>query len=185
MSKARWAEDGDWLRAILSAIPELVVVLDGNDTIVYLNRAEPGYRPEDFIGVSANELMPPESQGVHAEALEALRRTGEAQEYEVEAVLPGDVRMWYRSRMVAFGFGDDPDGVLLIGRNVTDLKAREEEVSRLKRLLPICSWCDRIQSSEGEWETVETHLEREGGKVVSHALCPDCASGKLGLADSG
>jgi len=172
------------LEAILESVPELVIVMDADERVRYLNRAEAGYDPNDFVGLTAREMVPPESHQVYREALERLRRTGEPQEYDAEVVLEDDFRAWYRTRMVPFGeegraavaAEEGPSGfpVLLIARNVTKLKAMEAEMERLRHLLPICSWCNQIQGEEGSWEPLEDYLSREQNTEVSHGLCPDC-----------
>ena len=173
------------LEAILESVPEFVIVMDPDERIRYLNRAEGGHAPNDFVGLKAQELVPPESHQAYREALERLRRTGEPQEYEVEVALENGFRAWYRTRMVPFGeegraavaAADEDDSrfpVLLMAHNVTKLKAMEAEMERLRHLLPICSWCNQIQGEEGSWEPLEDYLSREQNTEVSHGLCPDC-----------
>lgn len=163
------------LAAILDAIPEFVVVIGMDRRLRYVNHVEPGYEQSDFVGMDVNELMPPESRNVFDAALAALRETGEPQEYEVQASLPGGLEGWYRTRMTPFGGGDEVTQVLLISTNITELKNKEEEVSELRTLLPICAWCDRIQNDEGEWQTIERHMASEEHTAVSHGMCPDCS----------
>lgn len=183
------------LEAILQSVPELVIVMDPEERIHYLNRAEAGYDPEDFVGLPARDLVPPESHQAYREALERLHRTGEPQEYEVEVILEDGFHAWYRTRMVPFGeegraavAADDEGGsgfpVLLMARNVTELKAMEAELDRLRRLLPICSWCNKIQKADGTWEPLEDYLSREQNTEVSHGLCPDCFDRQMEGLDS-
>jgi len=76
---------------------------------------------------------------------------------------------------------DDGDvvGVMILATNISELKATRAEVERLRRLLPICSWCERIHHEDGTWLTIEAHLEKEGGTRVSHVMCPDCYREKM------
>lgn len=49
-----------------------------------------------------------------------------------------------------------------------------EAAARLRRLLPICSWCDRIRTEDGSWKTIERYLGEKMQTSVTHGLCPDC-----------
>lgn len=46
--------------------------------------------------------------------------------------------------------------------------------AQLRQVLPICSWCDRIQNDEGSWETIESYLGHELNTQITHGMCPDC-----------
>lgn len=56
-------------------------------------------------------------------------------------------------------------------------KAAEEALQRvrdLEALLPICAWCRRVQSEEGDWMALEDYLSTTGTQVT-HAICLECA----------
>jgi hypothetical protein len=124
--------------------------------------------------------MPPESRATFWAALDAVARTGVTEDYEVEASSPTGQLQCYRSRMMPIHEEGDVIGAVIMAENVTELRSAQAEVERLRRLLPLCSWCDKIQSEEGAWLTIEAHLERERGTKVSHGMCPDCYRGHLG-----
>lgn len=175
--------EGDVLRAILARLPELVLLLDLEGVIQYLNRAEPGYEPEDFVGRTAHELTPAETQDVFDRTLEAVMETGEMQELDAEVTLEDGFHAWYRTRMFPFPEPGRVTHVLLVSSNVTELKAMEEEAEKLRGLLPVCSWCDRIRNAEGEWQSIEDYLARAENTSVSHGICPECSLRELGEAD--
>lgn len=47
----------------------------------------------------------------------------------------------------------------------------------LRAILPICSYCNRIRNSAGEWERLESYMHRQTGSQLSHGICPDCYEG--------
>ena len=49
-----------------------------------------------------------------------------------------------------------------------------KEVHQLKRLIPICSWCRKINAGEEFWQQFETYIEQQTGSEFSHGLCPQC-----------
>lgn len=166
--------DTEGLGAVLGAVPEVVLVLDLDGHIQYINQGTDELDPEDIVGIHADDLMDPESQEVFDAALTATVETGEPQEYEVRVTLPDGHDGWFRTRMSPFPEVGGMTGVLLISEDVTELKRQAREVARLRRLLPICAWCDRIRTDEGDWATIERYMEREEGTKVSHGICPDC-----------
>lgn len=48
------------------------------------------------------------------------------------------------------------------------------EISTLKDLLRMCSYCRRVADDEGQWHSVEAFLQQRTGTTVSHGICPDC-----------
>ena len=173
------------LEAILRGLPEMVMVLDIDGHIRYLNRAELGYDPNDFVGRQAHELLPGSSRDVFDQAVEALLDTGDPQEYDVQVSLPDGFEGWYRTRMTALGESAEVTHLLLVSINVTEMKMAEAEADRLRTLLPICSWCDRIQDEAGQWSTMEDYLATETATAVSHGICPDCLESQLGESEEG
>lgn len=171
------------LESILGTIPEFVIVVDLGGRIRYINRAESGYDTEDLIGQRASDMVPASSDDRFDAALEALLETGEIQEYDALVSLPDGFTAWYRTRMLPLGDGATPHSVLLIATNVTELKAMQEKIAKLHRLLPICSWCGKIRDDQGQWQPVEKYLAKKEGKQVSHALCPDCYDREFGELD--
>jgi len=64
--------------------------------------------------------------------------------------LPDGTAAWYRSQMSPYHNGEGMSGVILVAENVTELRQAREAADMLRKLLPICSWCDRVQSESGE-----------------------------------
>ena len=44
-----------------------------------------------------------------------------------------------------------------------------------KRILPICSHCQKIRDDKGYWKRVETYLQQHSTAEFSHTICPNCA----------
>lgn len=177
--------DEEGLGAILESIPEFVLVVGPDRRILYINRLEPGFDLEDVLGMKATEFMFPESQEAFDAALDSVLQTGSREEYEFKVSLSDGSPAWYRSRMIPFGNAGEVTAVVLVATNITELKEKQEEVDRLRRLLPICSWCDRIRSEDGTWERMESYLEKERDTRVTHGMCPDCERKVDGSYDDG
>lgn len=57
-----------------------------------------------------------------------------------------------------------------------EAEAALARMRQLEQLLPVCSWCRRIQSPGGEWSDLEAYLEAAGTQVT-HGICDACAKG--------
>lgn len=53
--------------------------------------------------------------------------------------------------------------------------AREEQIERLHRLLPVCSWCKKVRTDDGYWHELERYLASSHLGRVTHGICQPCA----------
>ncbi len=166
--------DAERLESILEAVTDLVMIVGEDRSVRYINRVEPGYDRRMFLGVSADDLVGPESRGIFELHLELVLETGESTEYDVRVSMPDGFEAWYRTWMSPFPIEGDSAAVLLIARDITELKSEEKERADLRQLLPTCAWCRRIQTEEGEWELVEELQPRVEDSKAAHGLCPNC-----------
>lgn len=170
----RLCQDAAALGKVLEAVPEVVLVVDGEGTIQYINHVEEGYAREEVIGMRADTVLSPDARKQFWDVLTSVRQTREVREYEIETLSPAGEKQWYRSRMAPLYDDGEVTGVMILATNISELKVAQAESEQLRRLLPVCSWCRMIQNERGEWETIEAHLERERGSRVSHGMCPEC-----------
>lgn len=59
------------------------------------------------------------------------------------------------------------------------------ELTALKSIIPICSYCKRVRTDDEYWAEVEVFLHEHLNADVSHGICPECYDLKikaLGLA---
>jgi PAS domain S-box-containing protein len=57
---------------------------------------------------------------------------------------------------------------------VLDLQTALAEVSTLREILPICSYCRKIRDDENFWHTVEVYIARHTATRFTHGICPSC-----------
>ena len=43
-----------------------------------------------------------------------------------------------------------------------------------KKIVPICSFCDRIRDEKGVWKKVDTKIYKSKEVALSHSVCPEC-----------
>lgn len=173
------------LEKVLATMPQFVLVVDRKGVIRYLNRVEEGYDRLALIGTDAAMIVAPGSVDVFRSALEAVVETGEEQQYEVQTPALNGTQRWYRSRMFPLSSTGSIESVLVMAVDVSELKSAQETLDRLRRLLPVCAWCDRIRDEKGDWVGVEVYLKEEAGTDVTHSLCPDCSERQFGEMKEG
>jgi PAS domain S-box-containing protein len=171
------------LSGILDAIPEFVTVIDRDGVIRYTNRVEHGFDRDAVIGVHASSILSPDSLDVFQSTLESVLETGAEQQYDSMVHPPSGAPQWYRARMLPLRRDGEIREVVLLATNISELKAAREQIIQLRQLLPMCSWCDRIQDGSGTWQSVESYLEREADTKVTHGLCTACFQRQLDELD--
>jgi len=74
---------------------------------------------------------------------------------------------------------------LLVGRRVVELQqslavrvlALEEALAKAKQqglLLPICSYCKKVQNDQNHWHSLEAYMAEHADVHFSHTICPEC-----------
>jgi PAS domain S-box-containing protein len=171
--------DADGLGTLLELVPDFVVVIDAAGIIRYINKVEEEYRMEDVVGQPLREFLDPRVRSAFDTALQAIFEGDDASSEEALLRTTGGTEGWYRSRMLPVRQDEETVAAMMLASNLAELTAAEEELNRIRRLLPVCAWCDRVRGEEGGWEPIGDYLEREMETEISHGLCPTCA-GTLG-----
>lgn len=57
---------------------------------------------------------------------------------------------------------------------IVSLEKANRHISQLEGLIPICSHCRHIRTSENDWESLEAYLLQNSNAVFSHGICNDC-----------
>jgi DNA repair exonuclease SbcCD ATPase subunit len=60
-------------------------------------------------------------------------------------------------------------------RLITNLEEALAQIKALSGLLPICSSCKRIRDDHGNWNQMESYIQKHSEAQFSHSICPDCA----------
>lgn len=111
-------------RAIVEALPDMLFRFDQNGTFLDCHVADREsllLPPEQFLGRTIHDLLPPELAAQTERHLKRALATGEMQHYEYHLLLKGIPRH-YEARMVVSGEGE----VLSIVRDVTERKRIEQ-----------------------------------------------------------
>lgn len=75
--------------------------------------------------------------------------------------------------------GFDAGGVDYVSKpfRIAELRARVHthiELHRLRGLLSVCSYCNRIRDTSGAWTKMENYVVTHSSARFTHGVCPDC-----------
>lgn len=69
----------------------------------------------------------------------------------------------------------------LVNRLAIQQLALAKEIRVLRGLLPICSFCKKIRTSDNSWEQLEQYITDHSEAKFSHGFCPACAKKHYGV----
>ena len=55
-----------------------------------------------------------------------------------------------------------------------ELQEKLAEIKVLSGMLPICASCKSIHDGQGQWEKIESYVQRHSHAEFSHSICPEC-----------
>ena len=125
-SEERW-------RSLVESIPDIILVVASDGTILAANRTVSGGIVEKTIGKSVFDNVAPEHRDTIRKSLERVFQTGKPDTYEILGVGPHGLNTaWYETRVVPNERDGQVVSVVLISRDMTERK-RGEERSRERR----------------------------------------------------
>ncbi|MDC0598312.1 PAS domain S-box protein [Gammaproteobacteria bacterium] len=84
----------------------------------------------------------------------------------------------YRGKKIIFCICHDISDRIKVAQEqeemINNLKEALAEVSTLRGILPICSFCKDVRDDEGYWEKVDIYIRKNSKADISHGICPDC-----------
>jgi len=132
-SKERW-------RSLVRNIPDIILVVARDGTILAVNRSVSGGIVEEAIGKSVYDNVAPEHRDMIRKSLERVFQTGKPDTYEILGVGPHGLNTtWYETRVVPNERDRQVVAVTLISRDITERKRAKERAredgERFRRLV--------------------------------------------------
>jgi len=177
----------------------MIYLLDTEGKLIFINTTGAkmlGYPKEEILGRPLREFIHPEDRERVAWHVQE-RRKAERATWNVEIRL---VPKNKKARVFEFDYifallnsfgvytkkrrgngsssGQEFIGTQGIARDITELKALKRFARNVETILPICSICHKIRTTEEDkerWMQIEQYINRKGGVKFSHTICPDCA----------
>jgi Rrf2 family protein len=123
-------ESEERLRATISSMDDLVFVFDEHGTFVEyhqpLSRTDLYAPPEEFVGKSFTEVLPPAVGSQLQTAIGQAVSTGRVQQFDYSLEMPGEVR-WFSAKLsVRRGASAEFTGITAVVRDITESKRAQD-----------------------------------------------------------
>jgi PAS domain S-box-containing protein len=129
-AKEKWA-------SLTENTDDIVMIVDGNSVIQYINRTIPPYTPEGTVGKTIYKYVPREQHYVFEKSLREVFKTGKPDSYQVSSNIPKIGTMWFSTKVVPIKHDGKVSSAILISSNITDRKKAEEELRNSEERLSI------------------------------------------------
>jgi len=113
-------------RFLLENTADVILNLDRNGVILFINHTVPGYTVEDIIGKTIYDFIPPEQHNKTKNAIAKVFQTGEAVDFETSITRPDGSLLLYSTRLGPVKDGEKIIGVTQISTDITESKKLEE-----------------------------------------------------------
>jgi PAS domain S-box-containing protein len=141
----KWTEDAlrqsetRW-HSLVQNIPDIILVVARDGTILAVNRTVSGASVEETIGKSVYDNVAPEHYETIRKSLERVFQTGNPDTYEILGVGPHGLNTaWYETRVVPNKRDGEVTAATLISTDITERKRGEETIrehgERFRRLV--------------------------------------------------
>jgi PAS domain S-box-containing protein len=125
------------LESVLDCAPAVVMVIDGDHTIQFINRTLTQHRKEDVIGRSWKDYVFPAHHARIAAAFANVFKTGEPQSYEAAAQDEHGKPRWFLNHVGPIRSGGNVTGAVVIAQDITEAKLAQGELADAQRLAAV------------------------------------------------
>jgi len=129
VEKALRESEQKW-RSLAENAPNVILTIDPDGTILFLNRTVPPFTPEKAVGTSVYEYVPPDYRQTMRDALEQVVRTGEPCSYELAGAGHDGGTSWYQSRLGPIKKDGRVVAMNLIATDVTEYRQAMDALSK-------------------------------------------------------
>jgi diguanylate cyclase (GGDEF)-like protein/PAS domain S-box-containing protein len=121
-------------RLLIEKIPDIILTVDRDGTILALNRRPTGRPVTETIGLKVYEYAPAEYHEIIDTTLKRVFETGKPDSYELLATgVSGPASAWYVTRVIPVTERGRVVAAVLISVDITDRKKAEEELRQRER----------------------------------------------------
>lgn len=181
-------EEVDWRRLLIEESRDGVVILDMNGKVIEANK-----KYAEMLGYTLKEL-----QELHIWDWETKFKKQEIQNLLSMYNNSFDLTETYHRRkdgsVIAISLTSHSSLyrgkklIYCVSRDISKFKKSEiekegliaelqealSEISTLRGILPLCSYCKKIRDDKGYWEQVDIYISKHLDADISHSICPDC-----------
>ncbi|HEX7670587.1 MAG TPA: response regulator, partial [Polyangiaceae bacterium] len=125
------------LDAIMECAPAVIIAVDVEGKIRFINQVLPGFEKEEVIGSSFLIYLPPGDHDQHRARLGRILETGTPETYETTIVGPGVDTLWFSTHMGPMRVQGNIVGAVLVSQNITELKRTQADFAGAQRLAAV------------------------------------------------
>lgn len=142
-----------------------------------------GFTREELMGRPFIDFVHPDDRSRTLDQNSQVRGGGQARFFENRYVCKDGSYRW-----LLWNSTPDFERQLIYGiaRDITEQKALASnlevalaEVTALRHLLPICSYCKRIRTDQNYWQAVDEYLADHTDLRFTHGICPPCLNSTI------
>ena len=130
-------ESEEMWRSLVESAPNIIMTLDRNGKILFLNHTVPGLSVDDVVGSNACEYIPPEQIETLMKTIEEVFKTGKSIAYEVSGTGPHGSVAHYSTKIGPIKENGEVVAAIQIITDISERKKMEnklqEHVSELER----------------------------------------------------
>ena len=121
-------ESEERFRGVAENAPDMIITVDFEGTMLFINHAMPGHSVEEYMGRSIFEYMPSAYHEVVRGCFRRVLVTGVMDTYEIVR----DPGIWHITRVGRMERAGSVVGLILITTDITERKVAEQELQRAK-----------------------------------------------------
>jgi PAS domain S-box-containing protein len=140
------------LKALTESAPDLILTLDAQGRILYMNRVLAGHTLAEVLGASWLAWIPDEHKTLAEDALRAALATGENQEFESSGAGAHDELRWYRTRLSPIQgplSQQSSEAVVAFATDITEARLAEADQAHLAAQLAQAQKLESLGSLAG------------------------------------
>ena len=129
MEKALQESEEKW-RSLVENAPNVILIVDRDGKIQFINRTVIDGSPEEIIGRSIYNYIDPKYHNEVRKTIEQVFQTGEGGGYEVSGTGPDGGTSWYKTEVGPIKNVEQVVSVTLITTDITEIKKTEESLRK-------------------------------------------------------
>lgn len=142
-------ESEEKYRSLIQNSPDIIIQLDLEEKVRFINHTEAGFTKEQVIGKSAYDFVMPEFHKVVREAHKKVLQNQQSQTYETVGLGHDGVKRWFFTNAGPIIINDKVAGITLITRDISERKKAEEEIlSTTAQLRQLAAHLQNIREEE-------------------------------------
>ncbi|MHC4203215.1 MAG: PAS domain S-box protein [Planctomycetota bacterium] len=126
--------------SLIKNVPDVILNLNCDGTILFINHAIPGYTVEDIIGRSIYDFIPSEQHRKTREAIKKVFESGETLSFETNLIGPDEDLMWYSTRLGPVSDGNKVLSVVQVYTDISESKQNQEEINTYREHMARTEW---------------------------------------------